>query len=201
VWRAIWFYILWKASHSNMDTRVCVLRKGLVNSVDGHLSMLVPRSTICNTQDHIITSLPWQAVSGSSSVSCSVTWRRAGRQWCGCNKTCSQHHCQGEAGWEMVPIPYMPCSAICHRAGADPREGSESLSCCHLDRPHWGMLSLCTPFRPQSTASLTHLCSSANIFAFTKDFLFPELMYTPLRAFSRVLSTLNPIELEHLADT
>lgn len=42
--------------------------------------MLTPRSTIFNTRDHIITFLPWQAVSSSSVVSSSVTWKQAGRQ-------------------------------------------------------------------------------------------------------------------------
>lgn len=44
-----------------------------VNAGAGKPSMLSPRSTICNAQDHIITFLPWQAVSSSSVVSFSVT--------------------------------------------------------------------------------------------------------------------------------
>lgn len=58
--------------------RVCVSRQGPVNTESGNSSMLMPRSTICDTQDHIITFLPWQAVSSSSVVSSSVTWRQAG---------------------------------------------------------------------------------------------------------------------------
>lgn len=66
-----------------------------VNTEAGNSSVLPPRFIICGTQDHIITFLLWQAVSSSSMVSSSVTWRRASRQWCDCNKTCGQHHCQG----------------------------------------------------------------------------------------------------------
>lgn len=42
-----------------------------------------------------------------------------------------------KAGWEMMPIPYMPCSAICHWAGVVPGEESESL---RLLSPRWGTL-------------------------------------------------------------
>lgn len=131
VWHAIWFYILSKASYSDMDTHVCVCVC--------ERSMLTPRSTIRDTQDHIITFLPWQAVSSSAVLSSSVTWR----QWCGCNKTCGPAPLPrlAEAGGERVPIPNMPCSAICHWAGGmdggtEGGRGRSHSSCCHLDGPH-----------------------------------------------------------------
>lgn len=71
---------------------------------------------------------PWQPVSTSSTVSSVLHGsRQAGSGVAVIRPVASTTaKATAEAGWATVPIPDMPCSAICRWAGAEPREGSDS---------------------------------------------------------------------------
>lgn len=131
MWHAIWFYILSKpltATWISTCFAQWMLEAG--NSVTVLCAALA-------THEPYHYLFHWQGLSGSSVVGSSVNVnsvaviRPVARS-------------RAKAGQEMVPIPCVPSSAICHWAGVEQREESKSPLLLSPTQTIWSTEALCS---------------------------------------------------------